>query len=91
MRRLGREREERIPNHPYRDSALVYGGLAVVLIVFTAATGGPLLPKDSSGGGLLGAIGRFGALTLACVFFVVATAFSWWKWRARLEEERRSR
>ncbi len=91
MRRLRWQREERIPKHPYRDSALVYGSFAILLIAFTAATGGPLLPRGSSRGGLFGAIGRFGALTVACVFFVLATAFSWWKWRTRLAEQRRSR
>jgi len=31
------------------------------------------------------------ALVFAAGFFVVATAWSWWRFRARLEEERRER
>ena len=80
--------EREIPKRPYRDSVILYGGLAVAVIVLTAATGGPLLPGDSQGkGGLLGVLSKLGALTVAAIVFVLATAFSWWRWRVRLRRQ----
>jgi membrane protein implicated in regulation of membrane protease activity len=65
----------RLPAHPYRDSAIVYGILAAVVIGVTALTGGNL-----------GA-----ALIIAPVLFVVATAYSWWRLRQREREDERIR
>ncbi len=62
-----------IPKHPYRDTVLVYGGMAVVVVVVAFLTGGGL--------------GR--ALVFAAVFFVVATLWSWRNWRNRIAAERR--
>jgi hypothetical protein len=62
----------RVPKHPYRDSALLYGALAILVVVIAAATGG--------------GIGR--AIFYALAVFVVATAWSWRSWRIRLREER---
>ena len=73
-----------IPRHPYRDSAILYAVLAIVLVVVTAATGGSLLPGEPDKGGVLGAIDRLGALSVAAIFFLLATGFSWWRWRERL-------
>jgi hypothetical protein len=93
MRRLrwaGGKRE--VPTHPYRDSAVIYGFFAVVLVVLTAATGGPLLPGDDQGKhGLLGLLSELGALTVAAIMFVLATGFSWWRWRVRLRTQDESR
>jgi membrane protein implicated in regulation of membrane protease activity len=66
------ESERRVPRHPYRDSALVYGALAIIVVVVAAATGGD--------------IGR--AIFFALAAFVVATAWSWRKFRNRLREDR---
>ena len=60
----------RLPKHPYRDSALVYGALAVVVVLIALATGG----------------GVARALITAAVVFVVATLWSWRTWRNRLRE-----
>ncbi len=65
----------RLPAHPYRDSAIVYGILAAVVIGVTALTNGNL-----------GA-----ALIIAPLLFVVATAYSWWRLRQREREEERTR
>jgi membrane protein implicated in regulation of membrane protease activity len=63
----------RIPAHPYRDSALVYGGLALVVVLLAALTGGSLAR----------------AVFVAAAFFVVAISWSWTRWRRELREEAR--
>jgi len=59
------------PKHPYRDSAIVYAVLAVVVVGVTALTGGNMRA----------------ALIIAPMLFVVATGYSWWRWRKREREE----
>ncbi len=79
MRRRGEPRELRwssvpprpIPKHPYRDSALVYGVFAVIVVVIAWATGGP--------------VGK--ALVLAGGFFVAAVAWSWFRWYQRVSRQ----
>jgi hypothetical protein len=80
MRRLRWENEavEGAPSHPYRDSAIFYAFLACVIVGLALLTDGNLSR----------------AILYAGVFFVLATGWSWWKWRQRLaeqaaEEERR--
>lgn len=60
-----------MPKHPYRDSALVMAGLAAALVVVAWLTGG--------------SVGR--ALTVGAGFFLLATAYTWWRFRQRLERE----
>jgi membrane protein implicated in regulation of membrane protease activity len=60
------------PKRPYRDTALVYGGMAVVIVVIATLTGGDL----------------FNAVLIAAAFFVVATLWTWRNWRNRLRQER---
>ncbi|MFN2470158.1 MAG: hypothetical protein ABR583_04060 [Gaiellaceae bacterium] len=62
-----------MPKRPYRDSAIVYGIFAAIIVVVAALTGGDLL--------------KAGAVAVG--FFVVATAWSWWRFRKRLERESR--
>ena len=65
------ERAERpLPKHPFRDSAIFYAVLALVIVVVSVFTGGGLAR------GLVAAVG----------FFVFATAWSWWRFRARIQE-----
>jgi Flp pilus assembly protein TadB len=64
-----------IPKHPYRDSAILYAVLAGVVVGVTAVTGGNMRA----------------ALIIAPVLFVVATGYSWWRWRQREREETQSR
>jgi hypothetical protein len=58
--------------HPFRDSAIFYGVLALVIVIVTALTGG-----DVTKGVVVGV-----------VFFLAATAWSWWRYRQRLDQER---
>lgn len=59
------------PKRPYRDTALVFGGMAVVIVLIAWATGGDL--------------GR--AVLIAAAFFVAATAWGWRRWQERLREQ----
>jgi hypothetical protein len=61
-----------VPKHPYRDSALVYGALALIVVVVAFLTGGGILR----------------AAVYAALVFVAATLWSWRSWRNRLREER---
>jgi membrane protein implicated in regulation of membrane protease activity len=63
---------ETTPKHPYRDTLLVYGGAAVLIVVIATLTGG----------GFARAIG------FAIAFFVVATLWSFRNWRNRLRAAR---
>ena len=65
----------RLPRRPYRDSVLLYGAMAVLLVVVAAVTGGSIVR----------------ALVIGAFFFVAATAWSWKRWRDRLREEERRR
>ena len=65
------DRERRVPQHPYRDSALLYAVLAVVVVVVAAATGGDVTR----------------AIVFAFAAFLLATAWSWYTWRRREREE----
>jgi hypothetical protein len=58
---------------PYRDTALVYGGMSLVVVLI----------------GLLLGAGVVRTLAIAAAFFVVATLWSWRNWRNRLREQAR--
>jgi Flp pilus assembly protein TadB len=58
-----------IPDHPYRDTALVYAAMAVVLVIVATATGGD--PLRATGAAL--------------IFFTLATGWSWWRFRTRIK------
>jgi membrane protein implicated in regulation of membrane protease activity len=64
------DRHARFPKNPYRDSALVYGALAVLVVLIALATGGGLAR----------------ALITASIVFVVATLWSWRTWRNRVRD-----
>jgi hypothetical protein len=63
------------PKRPYRDSAILYGVLAALLVAFAYVTGGDVLRAVVFGAG----------------FFLVATLWSWWRFRQRLAAERSRR
>jgi hypothetical protein len=84
MTRIQRRRETRkeirrtsdtipLPEHPYRSSAIFYGVLSAILLGVTYWTGGGMLR----------------AVLVAAGFFVIATAFTWYRFRAKLEERAR--
>jgi membrane protein implicated in regulation of membrane protease activity len=68
MARASGSSERAIPAHPYRDSAVVYAGLAILIVALAAVTGGDVVR----------------AALVAVVFFLVATAWSWWRFRVRI-------
>jgi membrane protein implicated in regulation of membrane protease activity len=59
-----------IPKHPYRDTAIAYGVMAGVLVLIAWLTGGDVVR----------------AALVAFVFFVVATCWSWWRFRTRIRD-----
>ena len=75
MKRLRWDSPDRgrpVPKHPYRDTAILYGVLAVLVVVIASATGGDAV----------------NAAITALFVFIVATLWSWRTWRNRLREER---
>jgi hypothetical protein len=59
------------PKHPYRDTLVVYAGLAFVIVLVAWVTGGNVVH----------------ALEIAAVFYVLASAWSIFRWRRRLREQ----
>ena len=58
---------------PFRDSALLYAGMAIVVLTLVFISGGNMAV----------------AIPVALGCFVVATGYAWWKLKQRLEEEQR--
>jgi membrane protein implicated in regulation of membrane protease activity len=61
-----------LPKRPYRDSVIFHGVLAGLVVVVAFVTAGSLTR----------------ALFFAVGYFVIATSWSWWRFRQRIEEER---
>jgi len=59
------------PRHPYRDTLIVYGALALLIVLVAWLTNG--------------AVGK--AAVIAAFFFVVASAWSVFRWHRRLRAE----
>jgi hypothetical protein len=57
-----------IPAHPYRDTAVVYGVMAVLLVLVAGLSGGDVVR----------------AAAVAVVVFIIATAWSWWRFHERI-------
>ena len=92
MKWLRWERPDPPPRHPYRDTAIFYAILAGLIVLVTALTHGNLLPGEvDNKTGILELIGEIGAIPVAAAFFVVATAFSWWRWRRNEPQARKGR
>ena len=62
-----------LPKRPYRDSLLINFALAIVILVIARLTDGDF--------------GR--AIAFAVGYFVLATAWNWWRFRQRLERGER--
>lgn len=74
MRRLRWDaRSSPLPKRPYLDTALVYLGLAVVIVAIATATGG----------------GFARALVIAALFWIVATGYGLLAMRRRIARARR--
>jgi hypothetical protein len=61
-----------LPKRPYRDSVIFHAVLAGLVVVVAFVTAGSLTR----------------ALFFAVGYFVIATSWSWWRFRQRIEEER---
>ncbi len=68
--RRATRRSSRFPRHPYRDSAIFYGVLSAILVGVTYGPAAGCCAPSSS---------RVG-------FFVIATAFTWYRFRNKLAE-----
>ena len=64
--------KRRIPRRPYRDSAIFNALLALLVVGVAIASGG----------------GAVRAVIFAAAAFVIATAWSWWRFRTKIEQER---
>ena len=60
-----------MPRRAFRDSAIFYAVLACVVVGFGILTGNDLTQT----------------IVIAVVFFVIATGYSWWRFRQRLARE----
>ena len=63
--------DEPLPRHPYRNSAIFYAVLACAVFAF----------------GWLTDNGLTETVVIAVVFFVLATGYSWWRFRQRIQRE----
>ena len=63
------------PKHPYRDTLLVYAAFAVLIVLLAWITNGSVLH----------------AVVIAVVFYVAATGWSIFRWRARIREGEQDR
>ena len=60
-----------VPKRPYRDSVIVYAVFSLIIVGVAVLTGGDLTK----------------AIVVAAAFFVIATAWSWWRFRERIARE----
>ena len=63
---------KRRSRHPYRDSAIIYGALAVVVVLIASFTGGRVA----------------WAVVLGVAAFLLATAWTWWQLRRQAQRRR---
>lgn len=68
MKKLRWESPRPMPGHPYRDTAILYAVIAVIVIGVAVLTGGDL--------GL--------AVIVAVALFFSAAGYSWWRWNQRI-------
>ena len=64
-----------LPRHPYRDSAIFYGVLSACLVGIASITGA----------------GPVRGIIVGVAFFVIATGFSWWRFREKLRQRESER
>jgi membrane protein DedA with SNARE-associated domain len=76
--------ERPLPKRPFRNSAIFYGVLSILLILIVWATGGAVLPRWDDGER------EVGGLLIAILFFLVATSYSWWRFQKRIGEQEQS-
>ena len=62
-----------MPKRPFRDSAIMYGVLSVAIVLVAWLTGGGLVR----------------AVLVAAAFFIVATGWTWYRFRERIRAAER--
>ncbi len=67
--------EQPVPKHPYRDSMLVYGFFALVVVLLAWLTGGSVAK----------------AVVIAAAVWLAATVWNVVRWRQRLQREEAKR
>jgi hypothetical protein len=72
LRWEGPTEQRPLPKHPYRDTALVYGGMSAFIVLVAALTGGD--------------VGK--AIVISVLVFLAATLWTWRHWRNRLRVRR---
>jgi ammonia channel protein AmtB len=71
VKKLFWQYERPVPRHPFRDTAIIYGVLAGLVVAIAAATGVSIVK----------------AVIIAVVVFLGSTIYSWWYWRDRLRKQ----
>ena len=71
-----------IPKRPFRDSVVFYAILSGIFVLVVWATGGALLPRYDD------EQREVGGLLVAILFFLLATGYSWWRFKRRIEREK---
>lgn len=65
--------DEPLPRHPFRNSAILYGVLAAAVVGFGLLTNNDVTET----------------VLIAAAFFVLATGYTWWRFRQRIQREGR--
>jgi membrane protein DedA with SNARE-associated domain len=65
--------DEPLPRHPFRNSAIFYGVLAAGVVAFGLITDNDVTET----------------VLIAVAFFVLATGYTWWRFRQRMQREER--
>ena len=60
-----------MPKRPFRDSAILYGVLAAILLV----------------AGIVSGRGVVGSVIVAFAVFAVATSYAWWRFQRRIDRK----
>jgi len=64
--------QRQLPKKPFRDSAILYGVLAGIVLVVGLFLGRSVV----------------WSVVVALVAFVLATGYAWWRFQRRIDEER---
>jgi hypothetical protein len=67
------ERDRRVSANPFRDALILYGVLALLIVVVASFTGR----------------GFVWGLIVGAAFFAASTGWSWWRFRQRAERDGR--
>jgi hypothetical protein len=72
----------RAPKSLFRSTVILYAVMSTLIVVVGSLTGTPLLPKEDRD-----SFEDFGTLPVAVGFFLLATSYSWFRFRRRSEPD----